>query len=116
MFNYFLSDDSKQDAVTTNADRTFLIELLKEQKVPTSTLSTIWGNIYGCAEQYICAFALYLMSVLSQCYSIIINIGTIAPGHGKGAVDGINAIDKRYIYHLMSKVQLPGSIFVIHRF
>ena len=25
-------------------------------------------------------------------------------------VDGINAVDKRYIYQLMSKVQLPGSI------
>ena len=25
-------------------------------------------------------------------------------------VDGINAVDKRYIYQLMSKVQLPGSV------
>ena len=25
-------------------------------------------------------------------------------------VDGINAIDKSYIYQLMSKVQLPGSV------
>ena len=25
-------------------------------------------------------------------------------------VDGINADDKRYIYQLMSKVQLPGSV------
>ena len=25
-------------------------------------------------------------------------------------VDGLNAVDKRYIYQLMSKVQLPGSI------
>ena len=25
-------------------------------------------------------------------------------------VDGINAVDKRYIYQLMSKVQLPRSI------
>ena len=32
-----------------------------------------------------------------------------APGHGKEAIDGINAIDKRYIYQLMSNVQLPGS-------
>ena len=24
-------------------------------------------------------------------------------------VDGLNAFDKRYIYQLMSKVQLPGS-------
>ena len=25
-------------------------------------------------------------------------------------VDGLNAVDKRYIYQLMSNVQLPGSV------
>ena len=25
-------------------------------------------------------------------------------------VDGLNAVDKRFIYQLMSKVQLPGSV------
>ena len=47
---------------------------------------------------------------MSQCYSIIIDLGIIAPGHGKEVVDGLNAVDKRYIYQLMSKVQLPGSV------
>ena len=50
------------------------------------------------------------MSVISQTYSLIIDRGISAPGHGKEVADGINAIDKRYIYQLMSKVQLPGSI------
>ena len=50
------------------------------------------------------------MSVISQTYSIIIYLGISAPGHGKEVVDGINAVDKHYIYQLMSKVQLPGSI------
>ena len=49
----------------------------------TSTLSTIWENTDGFAEQYICASALYLMSVMSQCYSIIFDQGISAPGHGK---------------------------------
>ena len=48
------------------------------------------------------------MSVMSQCYSVIIDIGISASGHGKEVVDGLNAIDKRYIYQLMSNVQLPG--------
>ena len=52
---------------------------------------------YGCAEQYRCASALYLMSVLSQYYSVIIDQGISAPGHGKEVVDGINEIDKIYI-------------------
>ena len=50
------------------------------------------------------------MSVMSQTYSIIIDRGISAPGHGKEVVDGTNAVDKRYIYQLMSKVQLPGSV------
>ena len=49
------------------------------------------------------------MSVMSQCYSIIIDQGISAPGHGKEVVDGLNDVDNRYIYQLMSKVQLPGS-------
>ena len=45
----------------------------------------------------------------SECYSIIINRGICEPGHGKEVVDGIDAIEKFYIYHLMSNFQLPGS-------
>ena len=47
---------------------------------------------------------------MSQTYSIIIDRGISAPGHGKEVVDGLNAVDKRYIYQLVSKVQLPGSV------
>ena len=49
------------------------------------------------------------MSVFSQCYSIIIDRGISAPGHSKEVVDGINAIEKRFIYQLIYNVQLPGS-------
>ena len=48
------------------------------------------------------------MSVLSQSHSIIIDLGISAPGHGKEVVDGLNAIEKLYMYQLMSNVQLPG--------
>ena len=47
---------------------------------------------------------------MSKTYSIIIDRGISAPGHGKEVVDGLNAVNKRYIYQLMSKVQLPGSV------
>ena len=63
-----------------------------------STLSTIWENTDGCAEQYRCASALYLMSVFYQCHSIIIYWGISTPGNGKEVFDGLNFIDKRYIY------------------
>ena len=47
---------------------------------------------------------------MSQTYSIIIDCGIRAPGNGKEVVDGINAVDKRYIYQLMSKFKLTGSV------
>ena len=51
----------------------------------------------------------------SQCYLIIIDQGISAPGDGKEVVNGLNAIDKRYMYQLMSNDQLPGSkIFDSH--
>ena len=43
-------------------------------------------------------------------YSIIVDRGISATEHGKEVVDGLNAVDKRYIYQLMSKVQLTGSV------
>ena len=49
----------------------------------TSELSTIWENTDGCEDQYRCASALYLMLVMSQCYSVIIDLGINAPGHGR---------------------------------
>ena len=42
-------------------------------------------------------------------YSIIFDQDINSPGHSKEVVDGINAIDKRYICQLMSAVQLPVS-------
>ena len=67
MFHYFLSDDRKQDASTSTTRIKRLVELLKEQKLLTSTLSIIWENPDGCADQYICSSALYLMQVMPQC-------------------------------------------------
>ena len=50
------------------------------------------------------------MSVMSKTYSIIIDCGISAPGNFKEVIDVINDVDKRYIYQLTSKVQLPGSV------
>ena len=105
-FHYFLSDDSKQDYATTIAHSKRLIQLSKERKLLASSLSTIWENTDGCAEQYICASELYLLSFMSQCYSVIIDSSISATGHGKEVVDGINDIAKCYIYQFISNVKL----------
>ena len=83
VFHSFLSDDSKQYADTTTAHSKRLISLLKKKRILTTSLSTIWENTDGCAEQYRCASALYLMSVMSQTYYTIIDSSISAPGHGK---------------------------------
>ena len=83
MFHSFLSDDNKQDAVTTTAHSKLLISLINNKQVLTTSLRTIWENTDDFAEQYRCASALYLMSAMSQTYSIIIYRGISAPGHGK---------------------------------
>ena len=67
------------------------------------------GNTDGCTDQYICDSALYLMSVMSQCYSIITDQRISEPGYGKEVTNGLNDIEKRYIYQFMSHVQLTGS-------
>ena len=50
------------------------------------------------------------MSVMFQCYYIITDQGISAPGHQKEVVYGLNAVDKCYIYQLMSTVKRPGSV------
>ena len=74
-----------------------------------SSLTKIWGNTDDCAEYYICASALYLTSVMSKCYSVIIDHGISATIHRKEVVGGINDIDKNYIQQLMFNIQLTGS-------
>ena len=49
------------------------------------------------------------MPVMLKCYSVIIDSSISERGKGKELVDGINAIDKCYIYKLMSNFKLPGS-------
>ena len=42
------------------------------------------------------------MSVMSQCYLVIIDCGISAQGHDKEVVYGINDTNNIYIYQLMS--------------
>ena len=81
LFYYFLSNNSKQDAATTTAHSKRLISFLKDKKILTKSLITILENTDGCSKQYRCAFSLYLMSVMYQCYSIIIDRGISATGN-----------------------------------
>ena len=69
-----------------------------------STLSTIWEETDGCAKQYCCALALYLLSMVASTFGIVIDRGIGAPGHGKDVVDGLNACDKRYLREVLNQM------------
>ena len=56
------------------------------------------------------------MSVMSQTYSIRIDSSISAPGHGKKVFDGLNTVDKRYIYiNLCTRVNFLGQSDLIDR-
>ena len=65
------------------------------------------GGTDGFAEQYRCASALYLVSVMSQYYLVIIDRDISAPRNDREVIDSLNEIYKQYIYQLMYNVQLP---------
>ena len=60
-------------------------------------MSTLWEDTDGCANKYRCALTIYLMTVLSSSYGIIMDRAMNAPGHGKNVVDGLNATEKHYL-------------------
>ena len=64
-----------------------------------SGMSTVWEYTNCCANKYRCALSIYLMTVLSSSYGIIIIMdhAITAPGHGKNVDDGIHATDKNYL-------------------
>ena len=71
---------------------------VKGKKIIDVIVKQNMGNTDGCAEQYQCSLEIYLMSVMLQCYSVLIDIFISEPGHAKDVVDGLNPIGKSYIY------------------
>ena len=71
--------------------------------------TTIWENTDGCADQYRCATALYLLSILYNAYNNVIYRGFGTPEHGKYIVYGLNANEKIFLTILMITVQLPDA-------
>ena len=58
---------------------------------------TVWDQTYGCAKQYRCSIAYYLMYYLSTSYQIVLDRAVDTPGHGNDIVNGFNAVQKRYL-------------------
>ena len=58
---------------------------------------TMCDQTDGCAKQYRCSIAYYMMSYLSKSYQIFLDRAVYTPGNGKDVVGGFNAVQKRYL-------------------
>ena len=67
----------------------------------------MWDQTDGCAKQYMCSIAYYLMSYLSTSYQIVLDRVLDTPGHGKDVVDGFNALQKRYLATCLRMISTP---------
>jgi hypothetical protein len=105
-FHSHFSDNSKQDAATTHEHMDRLVSLLLERGV-LKRGGWVLDHTDGCAKQYRCGTALYLLALLAVSYGIVIDRAVGAPGHGKCEVDGGNAVDKRYIETKMCLIEAP---------
>ena len=65
-----------------------------------SGLSTVWEDTNSYAKHR-CYFAIYLITVLSSLYYIIIYPVINVPGIGENDVDSINTTNKRYLKEQM---------------
>ena len=82
---------------------------MEKQKCLGAGVINTWENTDGGDENYRRDIALLLLwSILPKSYNIIIDRGISEPVYGREVVDGMNAPDKRFIFHLMETVQLPG--------
>ena len=57
----------------------------------------MWEQTDGCAKQYRCSIAYYLMSYLSKSHHIFLDRAIDTPGHKKDVVGDFNAVQKRYL-------------------
>ena len=75
----------------------FIYLKIFESGILVSAMSTVWEDTDGCSNKYRFALAIYLMSVLSSLYGVIMDREINAPGHVNSVVDVINATDKLYL-------------------
>ena len=103
-----MSNNRKKDSATAAAHIKKIIELWKN-KCLGDGVSNRWKNMDGCAEHCRCNTALFLLSVLLESHNRNIEYGISAPGHRREVVYGLNNTDKRFIFHGIATVQLPGN-------
>ena len=103
------SDDAKQHATTSRQNMMEELELMKGLGVLKTDKTVILDHTDGCCAQYRSATAVYLMSVLSMLYRVTIDRMIHAPSHGKGKVDGLAAVIKKFLLECMRNAKRCSS-------
>ena len=96
-FHSYISDENEQDECDSYAHMFHLLKKFFYSGILVCGMSTVREDTNGCAKQYRCDLDIYLMTVLSYSYDIIIDCAINAPGHGNNVVDVLNAMDKHYL-------------------
>ena len=85
-----------------------LISDLKKSKIFLD-VQTMFVNIDRCANQYHCATAIHILSILTTEFNITINRAVDASIHGKDIVYGLNSYDKKDLNQMMTRITFPGN-------
>ena len=63
-FNFNLSDEIDQDAITTAKNICTLLQLLIKKGIINPLLTAMWYHTDGCENKYHCKSAIYILSCL----------------------------------------------------
>ena len=104
-FHSYISDENEKDAFGSHFH---IIHLFKTNLLPLfSIMSEVWKYNDSCSKQCRCALDIYLMTVLSYLYGIIMDRSMNAPVHRNNVVGGINA---NYKLHVKSEMETLGKL------
>ena len=101
----YIIDENEQYSYDSNAHMVNLFKKYIDFGLLVSGLSIVWKDTCGYTKQYKCDLTIYLMTLFSYLYGIIMNHEINAPVNVKNVVGGINATNKRYLkdscYHAL---------------
>ena len=72
-------------------------------------MPTVWEDTNGFTKQYMSALAVYLMTVISSSYGIIMDCAINSPSFVYNVVDGLNATVKCYFKEQMELISKSAS-------
>ena len=107
VFHSHLFDMSKQNSATNTKQLNSMLDCLFQDGQMVSG-GTMFDTTYGCACQYRCSKAFFLLSVIVIGCRIVIDRAIDAPENVKSVVDGLNEIDKGYLSKCLCLTSNPS--------